>query len=359
MIKRLKINGYKSIDKVDIKFKNLNLLVGGNSSGKSTIIQSLLLFSQGCTSFRDTFGDLISFDDFREIRNYKTNPKKIEMDLYFEDIHCKKEIYESEDGNIVLKKRCIDCEIGFTFENYFDKCQKNLEHNVSFHYLSSDRIGSQDIYKKQIGENCKVGINGEYTIAYFEKSKNEQLYEKLIKNKSDKTLAGQVNYWLNYILGYGLATEKIRQTDFFKGIYIKNGFEFRGRNVGAGLGYLVSILVLCLSAKERNIVLIENPEIHLHPKAQSLLTEFFIFISNAGVQIILETHSDHIFNGIRVGVHKKSIEKNDVSINFFSLNKEYVTQHCEIEINEEGTILNPTADLFEQFDLDLNELLDL
>lgn len=60
-----------------------------------------------------------------------------------------------------------------------------------------------------------------------------------------------------------------------------------------------------------------KPEIHLHPKAQSKLCEFLYFVSQSGRQLFIETHSDHIFNGLRVGVANGSMNQEDISVNFF------------------------------------------
>ncbi|MBO0565475.1 hypothetical protein EXQ38_04210 [Clostridium botulinum] len=89
--------------------------------------------------------------------------------------------------------------------------------------------------------------------------------------------------------------------------------------MGSGLSYLISIIIICLSLEENEALIIENPEIHLHPKAQSRLTEFFIFISKANRQLVIETHSDHFFNGVRVAIANGTISNEEVSINFFKL----------------------------------------
>lgn len=73
---------------------------------------------------------------------------------------------------------------------------------------------------------------------------------------------------------------------------------------------------MCLGAESDSVIIIENPEIHLHPKAQSKLCEFLYFVSQSGRQLFIETHSDHIFNGLRVGVANGSMNQEDISVNF-------------------------------------------
>jgi predicted ATPase len=61
---------------------------------------------------------------------------------------------------------------------------------------------------------------------------------------------------------------------------------------------------MCLSAKEGSTLIIEQPELHLHPKMQTKLTDFFVAISQSGKQCIIETHSEHIINALRYRVAK-------------------------------------------------------
>lgn len=358
MIDYLKIEGYKSIDKFEVNLKNFNLFVGGNSVGKSSVIQGLLIFSQNITERQPNLsGQFVSMESYREIRNFRTRPQKIILEIEINKNRCVKEISENSNLELVCNHTCLNCSLK-NFSKYITGCN-HLNYNANFHYLSADRIGNIEIYDKNKFQKTKIGLYGEYAIDYFDKNKSTIISEFLIKDFTNKTLSGQVNYWLNYITGYELKTEKIEKTDFIKGYYLKDGFEFRGRNVGAGLGYLISILILCLSSKKNDIIIIENPEIHLHPKAQALLTEFLIFISNGGVQVIIETHSDHIFNGTRIGIKEKSISKEKISVNYFDLTQEFLTKHTEIKFNDEGRILNHEVGLFEQFDLDINRLLGI
>ena len=77
-----------------------------------------------------------------------------------------------------------------------------------------------------------------------------------------------------------------------------NGKPVRPYHIGSGVSFAIGVLVSCLSAHPDDIVVIENPEIHLHPKAQSELTEFLCFVANAGIQVILATflfyHSNNL-----------------------------------------------------------------
>ena len=165
---------------------------------------------------------------------------------------------------------------------------------------------------------------------------------------------------VRYILNTEIVTEDIIGTDRLKVQYSHNGSrKLRPNNIGAGVSYVISVLIVCLSSENNDLVILENPEIHLHPKAQSKLTDFFIFIANFGIQLIIESHSDHIFNGVRKNLFMDKISDSAVSIHYFEVNQDSLSDPVKISINKCGQIENHQNGLFDQFDEDLNTLLGL
>ena len=119
-------------------------------------------------------------------------------------------------------------------------------------------------------------------------------------------------------------------------------------------------MVVCLSAKENDFIIIENPEIHLHPKAQARLADFFCFVSKSNIQILIETHSDHIFNGVRRNIKSKMLSLGDISLNFFSFDGgNQLSRHHNITLNESGAVKTHHSGLFDQFSTDLDDLLGI
>ena len=93
--------------------------------------------------------------------------------------------------------------------------------------------------------------------------------------------------------------------------------EFRARNVGFGLSYVLPVVIaLLLGRGEKSLCIIEHPEAHLHPFGQTKLRELAARSALAGVQVILETHSDHLLDGIRIAVRKQQIEPDKVAIHY-------------------------------------------
>lgn len=353
MISKLKIEGLKSIDVIDMSMKNLNLLLGTNSSGKSTMIQSILLASQSVNKGSAPLnGNLVSIGEFREARNFITNAKEIKVEL------------ETDCGNYSIRfKEDIDSQSGeacIKIDDTTEEVKKFLTIDEGIHYLSASRIGHRDTYDKNFSTIYKFGLQGEYALDYFEKHKEDILDDELIIDKSSNTLEKQVNYWLKYIVNTSIVTNDIKETDKLKAKFeSSSGRGVRTKNIGSGLSYLISIIIMCLSMKKESTLIIENPEIHLHPKAQSKLTELFVFIANNERQLILETHSDHIFNGLRVAIVQNKIEKNNMNMSFFKLDDRGCSENNLIDIGKRGRINNYIEDLFDQFDIDLDRMLGI
>ena len=104
---------------------------------------------------------------------------------------------------------------------------------------------------------------------------------------------------------------------------------------------------------------IGNPEIHLHPGAQSRFVDFLAYLSNLGLQVILETHSDHIYNGLRKNIKKKTILLGKTAVYFLELDQAMQTKVYKIKLNEQGAEEDHPYGLFDQFDDDLDELLGM
>jgi predicted ATPase len=126
---------------------------------------------------------------------------------------------------------------------------------------------------------------------------------------------------------------------------------------GFGIAYVLPIVAagLLCSSNSNSILLVENPEAHLHPMAQSNIGKFLAILSECGVQVILETHSEHIVDGARVQL-KNDKETNRMTINFFEIIKRKIAVET-IKIKENGELTYWPKGFFNQKQTDLRELL--
>ncbi len=133
-----------------------------------------------------------------------------------------------------------------------------------------------------------------------------------------------------------------------------------------GVSYVLPIIVSCLirlyqrelSGNLLKTILVENPEAHLHPASQSRLGIFLAQMVNNGLNIILETHSDHIINGIRIAIKRKDISNDKVLFNFFEQGDK-VGQNTirQIDIDEDGNLSDWPKGFFDQYENDLMDLM--
>ncbi len=138
----------------------------------------------------------------------------------------------------------------------------------------------------------------------------------------------------------------------------------RPTGVGFGLSYTLPVIVALLAAPVGALVLVENPEAHLHPRGQMAMGDLIARAGAAGVQVIVETHSDHVMNGVRVAVKEGRVGHDQVAFHYFRR----VTETREGEerivhvvdsprIDADGLLDTWPPGFFDQFDIALSKLL--
>lgn len=334
MIDKIEIINYKCITHEVITGYPLTVITGLNSTGKSSLLQTVLLLNKTLTKNGAIYLSKMP-STFFTIRNRYVNAKEIDISLYADEKVVNWKM--SDEGKVEVKGDNIDLEI-----------EKNL------FYLSANRTGTESI--SSVSSEAKSGIQGEYLMGTFEEEKSRPVISELVKETTSSTLSTQLNYWLTYILDIKMEMS----TDLLTELDVQTSYKSDGianlspSQLGAGVGYLTKILILCLRAQKNDVLMIENPEIHLHPAAQSRLGEFFAFIANAGIQLFIETHCDHIINRIRYEVYKKRIAADSVSI----LYKEHIrSPFLKISINPNGKFDQDFPTGF--FDATLGELIEI
>jgi predicted ATPase len=136
--------------------------------------------------------------------------------------------------------------------------------------------------------------------------------------------------------------------------------SFRPTNVGFGISYTLPVVVALLASKPGDLLLLEGPEAHLHPRGQSKLGELMARVASAGVQIIAETHSDHIVNGVRVAVHNGIIPAPDARFLYFQWDptkEDGATAVETLMMDDDGRIERWPEGFFDEMDKSLEALL--
>jgi predicted ATPase len=199
----------------------------------------------------------------------------------------------------------------------------------AFHYLKAERSGPRVSYQVSdyaVREHRQLGANGEYTAHFIYVFEREAVTGKLRHHENAKTdgLKDQVEAWMGSVSpgvrlnlqphpGMDLITPTV---SFAVGKQVTD--EFRATNAGFGIMYSLPVVTALLAGQEGTLILIENPEAHLHPQGQVKIAELICRAAASGLQVIVETHSDHILHGIRLSVHQALIASDEVKFHFFS-----------------------------------------
>jgi predicted ATPase len=399
MITKLRLEYFKCFEKVHLPFAPLTLLSGFNSSGKSTVLQSLVLLHQtiienewsnslilnGTDITLGSFGDIVDkvkgrfdFSIGLDTEEYECiwkmkDENKDELSASLEEIEIKDN--KSVNGDKWSRKehlndnyRNIEEQSIFRLfpKTLIDKFSEASKHfsDILFNlsYVSSERIGPRETYElssKQRHRN--VGSKGERTPWFlYEFGESRYVADQLQIKGHPPQLKKQTVAWLNkFFPNSDLKIELIKGTNLVTlGISSGTKTYHRPQNVGYGITNVLPILVSCLGSTHGDVILIDTPELHLHPEGQSLMGEFLSLVASSGVQVIVETHSDHILNGIRKTVKTTKLNATDLSFLFFKQRSEddKESQIIHIEIDKQGNLSEWPKGFFDQFDEDIATL---
>lgn len=341
MIKNLILSSFKGYTNESLEFKPLTILTGLNSTGKSSCFQAILFslfWNRGNNAANLLDGSELIDVSFETNRNRYTNERRIKIEI------------KMENGNELTVKADDTLKMSMHDGDVFPY---DLEKNI--YYLSANRLGYSSAVES-VSTLYKVGLQGEYIYGTYEREKAKALDNGLVRFQPSRTLSSQLNWWLEYILGIKLEmeTEKVSSTSvrfFFKSDGIPN---LEPRNLGVGVSYLTKVLIMCLRAELGDILMIENPEIHLHPAAQARLAEFFVMVANSGRQVLLETHSENMLNKLRYAVFKHDIPANNIVLYY---KKGVEDSFICLRYDNQGRYSEEFPEGF--YDTTLNELLEM
>jgi predicted ATPase len=242
--------------------------------------------------------------------------------------------------------------------------------NIGFQYLQAERIGpraSFPISDHQVRWLRSLGKSGEYSTHFLALFGARPLpIPELQHPRADsQKLRDQVEAWLGEVSpGSRLHTTSHLTLEaanlefsFVKGK--RSSGKYRSINVGFGLTYVLPILLAILSAPKGSLLLIENPEAHLHPKGQLQIGRLLAMAAKMGVQIVIETHSDHVLNGIRLAVRKKEADAQHVQLHYFSRDSSdtLTSKILSPNIDHDGRLDLWPEGFFDEFDKALAELI--
>lgn len=351
MIKYIHIENFKSIKKIGVPLSKLNLFFGMNGMGKSSTIQSLLLCRQsfwknGCNSIESVFpnGDLIELGTSGEVFCHNADNNSMLIRL-------------TDQAGVNSEIKC-GFNTGNSLANYLE-CEQDmivdytssLFSNDNFVYLSAEHLGPQrkyDYSKWNTNGINKFGNRGEYVVPFLSMFGDKIVVPDELcifdtENRTNKLL-DQASVWMGKISpGVRLNTELLAgdQEARLKISYNKDWMVSSSNtpvNVGFGIPYVLPIIIALLTSNKDSLILIENPESHLHPKGQTAMAELMAKSAAYGAQVLCESHSDHIINGARVAVKEEVISPDDITIAYYSKDAELNSVANIIQVDKNGNL---------------------
>lgn len=371
------IKNFKCFHQTRVHLNGLTIFAGANGNGKSTAIQALLFLRrtiEHCARWEDERYFLAELNGLNvELNgayclalgssNYilprDSSADKVDLGLI------------ADNSPFIVQYKVGDNQLWLTPVN-LDIGEKQMESSLfmqEFYYLNAERLGPRISQPLQFFDFPNTGFKGEYVAQLIgDPQWNYQLIEidekRWHESSKNRTLEKQVNAWLNYLMpgisiraGYNPDTNSAQVT--VDNIYTQ-GAHTLATNIGFGISYVLPILVTGLIAKSDSYMIVENPEAHLHPFAQSRIGRFLSIIAQSGVKVIIETHSDHIINGIQISVASGEVESSNVLVNYFDQDENENQPKIEqITINQLGELSCWPKGFFDQTQRDFAKLHNL
>lgn len=233
-------------------------------------------------------------------------------------------------------------------------------------YIGPLRADPEDIYITKDSDG-KIGNKGENTASLLQNEATLDIeYFKIVKHENGITyekhkghLIDAVKYWVCDVLelAKNIKTEK-KGDEYIIKVVNHYGIENTIKHVGFGVCQVLPIVVEGLRMKENGILVLEQPEIHLHPKVQSLLFDFLFSLSYSGKRVIIETHSDHLITRMRrrIAEDKEGVSKRMVNLVFV---EERQNEHVfrKLDVDDMGTLSYFPSDFIEQTDIEFRAII--
>ncbi|WP_281628993.1 DUF3696 domain-containing protein [Vibrio sp. St2] len=315
MINNVSLLNFKSYREESIELSMLTVFCGNNSVGKSTAIQAISIPLQSKFGEKVVLnGDLTEVGTIKDIHHKSPKNESLKINLTIDGNNYS---WGYDDYETHIRTSKIELN-GFN-SNSLDGGVVFQEILENFQYLQAERYGPRNNYDLTTSSKFHsrwLGSKGEFTAEFLSNAENFDRFfvggrfvrddvaqdPRLHQSVKSQVLHDHINAWMAEISpGIEVSTKVIEQAAVAISSYSQNSFDsLKPHNVGFGVSYALGIVCAMLMTKPGGLVIVENPEAHLHPRGQSYLGRLIALTAQAGVQIIVETHSDHLINGMRL-----------------------------------------------------------
>jgi len=386
VITALHVRSFKCFQDLDLPLNKLTLLTGFNAAGKSTVLQTILLLAQTLRTDSRTGrlrlnGPLVRLGSPGEVVNQKQGGTNLTLGVETEtvDVRWSFRVDDDEDRrslnveSILIRtpetskslKRAGDLLELLPRAPEAEPAGALVDSLAQTVFVSAVRQTDTEVYPvpddpKPV--NANVGSFGEYAAWWLHQVDDLDIEAArcLQGSRSPRTLRGQVNAWAGeFFPGAEVNAQPIPDTGLMR-LQLRTSRTDNWRrpsNIGYGLTYAFPVLVAGLCAAPGQLLIVDSPEAHLHPRGQSRMGCFLAQAATGG-QILIETHSDHVLNGVRLAVRDGLIAPSDVSIYFFDCNAadQTASQVVRLLVDKNGNLDHWPTGFFDQSEKDLANL---
>nr|VFJ50120.1 MAG: Predicted ATPase [Candidatus Kentron sp. DK] len=374
MISRIDLAHFKCFESLKLPLAPLTLLSGTNASGKSSVIQTLALLNQTLREHEWSTrlmlnGVNLDLGTVFDVVDQVHGRREFELGIVYGEEHYRWRFSGDREAMSMDVERVT---VGDTTHKRPARLRYLLPTEktdgapplarclLGVGYIGAERLGPRDLYPLNDPQTVTVvGPRGERAAGLLHWGRDEQVVDGLIREEAAPKRLHQVSAWMRaFFPGCALEMRQIPQANAITlGLRTSNDAELhRPIHAGFGLTQVFPIVVAALSARPGDILLIENPEVHLHPAGQSFMGWFLAEVARAGIQVVAETHSDHILNGVRRAVKEDRITPEQVALHFFRARSEAGAQVSCPQLDGAGNLDVWPDGFFDQFDKDATYL---
>ncbi len=386
MIQQLRVERFKCFLATELDLCPLVVLTGLNGAGKTSLIHALLLARQASTGtdvvpLNGPFG--LTLGEATDVLTLNAEPEEgIGVAVKGADDNWSQ--WRLGVGSLTERRAYLE-----VIERPEHPPRAFVGNGLEFTYLSAERLGPRDVLStsSDATDLLGVGCQGEYTAQVLalptrppvREQRQHPVYtvqsgsagltpvmdrhgdgrlEVYTAQSGNASLTRQAECWMSDIVrpieidakwyaGTSVASLRFKTPGF-------RSEWTRPANIGFGVSYALPVIVAGLLAPVGGLLIVENPEAHLHPAGQSAIGAFLARVAADGVQVIIETHSDHVINGVRRAVAEQRILRAvDAVIHFFATSAEGMPEVATLKMNEAGHVSTWPKGFFDQIEVDL------
>ena len=363
---------FKCFEALELPCAPLTVLTGYNAAGKSTALQALLLLTQALRVAPDgrklaLNGDLVTLGSGNEVIRRNAAQKSLRLGASSTEERITWTFdYQSEWANRGLMQ-LADVEYlrrGVPEESTckiqpVNGCSQLVSAVRDAIFLSAGRTVQIEMFpvpRTSWHPPGDIGAKGEYAAYWYLEYADEEV-DSARRHPEDgrETVRAQVDAWLGELFpGSRVNADRLTPDSPVRLTFSssKSSRWAQPANVGYGLSYAFPMLTAFLTTVQGSIIVIDSAEAHLHPRAQSAVGRLLGRMAGAGLQIFVETHSDHLLNGIRLAVRDDLLDQSDVVLHFFGPSDD-AGKVMTVAIDKKGAISDWPKGFFDQTEHDL------